>query len=621
MNCRSALILGLAVVLVGCSASSSPGPRAVGGSLDLSTYSWSRGPVALDGQWTFEGRPIEVPSNLSFQGQPYGEGTYHLTVQLPPGDTPLALGLPIIGTAFELRINGQGVAKEGVVSPTPQGAVPSYRPRVVLVPPGTGPLDLQIRVSNWDDQFAGLGFPLTLGPWDQVQGLQSRATAWEALLFGAIFLMGLYHCGSFVFRTQNRAPLWFGVFCLLIAIRSTFYSQVLFLTAFPEASWYVVIRGVYVTMSLGWVAFALFLHRLYPSLTWRPALRTALAVGLGYAAINLIAPIPWTTTLLVPVQVTMLAYGIYALVSVARALRTKESGAGLFVAGVAVFLVTVALDIVKSHWVNGIPSLVNLGTLAFLIFQSFVVARLYAASFALAESHSRAMDRINASLERFIPREVLSFLNKKSITEIDLGDFSEMRMTVFFLDIRDFTSLSESMSPQENFRFINSFLRRFGPLVRDHSGFVDKYLGDGMMALFPGKPDTAVRAAVAMRKTLKDYNEGRLRGGYPAIRFGIGIHTGPLMLGTIGENRRMDSTVISDTVNAASRLEGLTKKYATDILVSGDTVEGLDDPQAFSTTFVALETVKGKVHPIQVFQVDLAEIDTGPPHGVLSGNR
>ncbi len=123
------------------------------------------------------------------------------------------------------------------------------------------------------------------------------------------------------------------------------------------------------------------------------------------------------------------------------------------------------------------------------------------------------------------------------------------------------------------------------------------------MALFPGCPDDAVAAAIAMRRTLEDYNLGRARGGYSPIRFGIGIHMGPLMLGTIGENRRMDSTVISDTVNAASRLEGLNKKYTTDILVSGPTVEGLKNRAAFPTRFVALETVKGRIKPIEVFLV------------------
>jgi len=105
-----------------------------------------------------------------------------------------------------------------------------------------------------------------------------------------------------------------------------------------------------------------------------------------------------------------------------------------------------------------------------------------------------------------------------------------------------------------------------------------------------------------MRERLIGYNEGRARGGYAPIRFGIGIHTGPLMLGTIGENNRMDSTVISDTVNAASRLEGLTKKYSTDILVSGETLRSLIGPSDFKTRFLAEETVKGKAKAVQVHE-------------------
>lgn len=599
------LFVGLPILLASCLAGPrTDPPRATGGSLDLTGYRWPSGPVALDGTWMFDGRPVAVPSELKFQGTPFGEGTYHLNVILPPGEETLALRMPMVGTAFELRVAGKLLATEGTVSPREEGAVPSYRPRLVLLPvPENGVLDLSIRVSNWHDQFAGLYYGLTLGPWEQVKAQRDRAALWEALMFGGIFLIGLYHCGAFIFRSQNRAPLWFGVFCILVAIRSTLYSEVIFLDAFPDASWFVVIRGVYATMSLGLVAFAAFLDRLYPVLAWKPALRAAVVAGWAYALINLLAPVSWTTALLVPFQILMVAYGVYSLVTVGKALAAKESGAGLFVTGMGIFLATMVLDIIKSHWFGSIPSLVNLGTLVFLLMQSLVVARLFAASFSMAENHSRAMDKINTSLERFIPREVLGFLNKKSIIEIDLGDYSEMRMTVFFLDIRDFTSLSESMSPRENFRFINSFLKRFGPLVRSHNGFVDKYLGDGMMALFPGHPDEALRAAVSMRIALKEYNEGRVRGGYEPIRFGIGVHTGPLMLGTIGENMRMDSTVISDTVNAASRLEGLTKKYLTDILVSGATVAGLQEPGEFPTEFLALETVKGKTKPIEVFRV------------------
>jgi class 3 adenylate cyclase len=221
----------------------------------------------------------------------------------------------------------------------------------------------------------------------------------------------------------------------------------------------------------------------------------------------------------------------------------------------------------------------------------------------ISQRYANTLVKINASLERFIPREFLGFLKKENILEVELGDWTECSMSIFFLDIRDFTTLSENMSPQENFRFLNSFLNIFGPIVRTHGGFVDKYPGDGIMALFPDVPDQALESALEMRERLIEYNTGRMNGGYVPIRFGIGIHTGPLMLGTIGENNRMDSTVISDTVNAASRLEGLTKKYSTDILISGDTVRALGSPGSFEVRFVADELVKGKGKAVQVFEL------------------
>jgi class 3 adenylate cyclase len=221
----------------------------------------------------------------------------------------------------------------------------------------------------------------------------------------------------------------------------------------------------------------------------------------------------------------------------------------------------------------------------------------------VSERYAETLKRVNESLERFIPREFLGFLRKDNILEVGLGDWTECEMTIFFLDIRDFTSLSENMSPRDNFRFLNSFLGIFGPIIRAHGGFVDKYPGDGIMALFPGSADEALVAALAMRERLVGYNEGRVHGGYVPIRFGIGIHTGPLMLGTIGESNRMDSTVISDTVNAASRIEGLNKKFSTDILVSGETLKNLNAAEAFETRFVGEETVKGKAKAVRVFEL------------------
>jgi two-component system sensor histidine kinase ChiS len=123
------------------------------------------------------------------------------------------------------------------------------------------------------------------------------------------------------------------------------------------------------------------------------------------------------------------------------------------------------------------------------------------------------------------------------------------------------------------------------------------------MALFPESADDAVRGAIAMQKRVLLYNQHRQNNGYVPIAIGIGLHTGSLMLGTIGSQERMESTVIADAVNLASRLEGLTKLYGAGILISGQTLTYLDDSHNYSYRFVDRVRVKGKQAPVAIFEV------------------
>jgi two-component system sensor histidine kinase ChiS len=219
------------------------------------------------------------------------------------------------------------------------------------------------------------------------------------------------------------------------------------------------------------------------------------------------------------------------------------------------------------------------------------------------EESRRELAKIVLASARFVPRQFLHFLHKESIVDAKLGDSVQAAMSILFADIRSFTSLSERMSPQENFEFINSYLRQVGPVIRQHNGFIDKYIGDGIMALFPETADDAVTAAIEMQKQVANYNEHRQKSGYLPIAIGIGIHSGSIMLGIIGEEERMDSTVIADAVNLASRLEQLTKLYGAGIIVSVQTLSQLDDPQKYTCRFLDRVTVRGKQAPVAVFEI------------------
>ncbi|RKZ85975.1 MAG: hypothetical protein DRR19_15595 [Candidatus Parabeggiatoa sp. nov. 1] len=203
---------------------------------------------------------------------------------------------------------------------------------------------------------------------------------------------------------------------------------------------------------------------------------------------------------------------------------------------------------------------------------------------------------------RFVPNEFLQLLNKDRILDIQLGNHLEMDMTVLFSDIRSFTSLSEKMSPQENFDFINVYLKEMGPLIRTHQGFIDKYIGDAIMALFL-RADDALNAAIAMLHGLDKFNNTLQHQGVTPIKIGIGLNTGKLMLGIVGEENRLQGTVMSDTVNLASRIECLTKTYQCSLLISQNTLDNLTVPSQYAIRFLDTIKVKGRYQQSNIFEV------------------
>ncbi|BDQ11409.1 ATP-binding protein [Sediminibacterium sp. TEGAF015] len=214
-----------------------------------------------------------------------------------------------------------------------------------------------------------------------------------------------------------------------------------------------------------------------------------------------------------------------------------------------------------------------------------------------------SLSLINKAYSRFVPNEFLNLLNRDSIIDIKLGDQQQYEMTVLFSDIRDFTSLSEKMSPKENFDFLNGYLEQIGPIIRSHNGFIDKYIGDAIMALFPSGPDDAIKAAISICQYLEAYNKNRIIDAKPPINIGFGIHTGSMILGTIGELERMESTVISDAVNLGSRLEGLTKIYGVSILASEYSIQKLKHAESFHYRIIDRVRVKGKEQVVSIAEI------------------
>ncbi len=213
------------------------------------------------------------------------------------------------------------------------------------------------------------------------------------------------------------------------------------------------------------------------------------------------------------------------------------------------------------------------------------------------------------AFSRFVPREFIRNLGHKSILDVRLGDQVQGTMSVLFADIRGYTTLSEQMTPKENFYFINAYHKRIGPIISTHGGFIGQYYGDGFMAIFMHNPQLAIQAAVDMQNKIQEYNKRRLKKQRQTIRVGIGIHTGDLMMGIIGDEKRMDTAVISDAVNTASRLEGLTKHFHSKIIISESTFQHLEKKSGVESRFLGKVAVKGKQQILPIYEIFNPEAD------------
>lgn len=208
---------------------------------------------------------------------------------------------------------------------------------------------------------------------------------------------------------------------------------------------------------------------------------------------------------------------------------------------------------------------------------------------------------LTLSFSRFFPSQIIPLLKKVDVREVKLGDAVDGEVAVLFLDIRGFTSISEKLTPRLTFDFLNAFMRFTAPSIERKSGYIDKYIGDSIMAFFPESSDNAFYAAKDMLVGLNDFNEKRKEMGESEVKIGIGIHYGKVLIGTIGQESRMDGTLIGDTVNTASRLEGKTKEMNSSILLSEVAYEKLSPENKLDLIPLGEIDIRGKDQKLRIY--------------------
>lgn len=212
-------------------------------------------------------------------------------------------------------------------------------------------------------------------------------------------------------------------------------------------------------------------------------------------------------------------------------------------------------------------------------------------------------ERVRFIFQKYVPTEVINSVLNLSSDSMLIG--AEQNVTLLFSDIRSFTSISEKLSPEELVLVLNAYFTKMVSVISKYNGTIDKFIGDAIMAIYgapvqrPSDPENSVRSAIEMIQALNIFNQEQTKSGKTTFRIGIGVNTGPAVVGNIGSEQKVNYTVIGDTVNLASRLEGLTKKYKTPIIISEFTRKAIPEGKFFYRV-VDRVRVKGKNKPVKI---------------------
>ena len=216
----------------------------------------------------------------------------------------------------------------------------------------------------------------------------------------------------------------------------------------------------------------------------------------------------------------------------------------------------------------------------------------------------QSLEQLQRAFGRFAPQEVVEQIIARGI----VGAGEKKEVTVLFADLKGFTRMSEGLDPAVLVKILNDYFSRMSRAISEYNGHVSKFIGDGIMALFgalesnPWQHNDAVRAALAMRRALEEYNAALRAQELPEMEFGIGIHRGVAIAGVIGNHELMEFTCLGDTVNLASRVEDLTRVHQVDILITEEVRRNLD-PQIHLRPLPPVP-VKGKSEPVATFAVE-----------------
>lgn len=381
----------------------------------------------------------------------------------------------------------------------------------------------------------------------------------------------------FLFRKNDFTSFYFALFCLVTLMRVVSTGEIMLVQLIPNIHYEIVTKFEYFSFFLLAPIFFKFFQELFPSQVSGKIVKISLSIGgiLGMIVclFNLRIYNYFVDFNYILIILTMIIIYYYQILNI---IKKVEDSITVFLCS-SVLIVFILNDILYNLKIIITGEFMQIGVFIFLFAQSVILSRRFSLAFRDIEKLSNHLTIINSAYSNFVPKEFLRILNKTSITDVALGNLVQKDITILFSGIRGFTSIAEKIDPEEIFSILNKYYTGVTSIIRKNKGFIDKFIGDEIVVLFPESAEDALIAAGEINQYLQEFNKSQASLGKLNFKIGIGIHSGSVTLGTLGGKERMDTTVIGNAVGIAKKIETLTKSFSVPIIISSSTFSRLPD--------------------------------------------
>lgn len=505
-----------------------------------------------------------------------GSGSYRITLTNLKPNTEYAMPVfEVFYTASKIYANGKLIFQEG--QPTEKwekGKAEQYYTKAVFKSDSSGTAKLTIYVSNNFYRKGGFRGEFKISENEYYTKSLNRTLVAYSIFTGLLLLMILY-CLLLSIQKKSLSNLYLAL--LILGILSRLITAIFPLpkAIFTNMPFTMMLRIEYMALFLIPSSQTLYFDALNKKIFNHIPAKLLAAPAIPFCILDFTLPIRYANRLVPFMQGYMfIIIGIDVVLFFIRIIKDKDLVSIMAILSLIIIALGATNDILIIHhvYILGSFKLLGLSFVLYAFFQIVLLAYLQDRNYRKVVELNEQLVETNTAYYRFVPKEFLELLSKKDITEVSLGEYRLQKMAVLSADIRNFTATSEKLEGIQVFDMLNSYLGRIAPLIRKYGGLIEKYLGDGIIAIFPESAQSALNCALEMQEEMIELRHEFEARQMPAIKIGIGIHYGNVVIGTGGDQERMTEISLSQDIDIAIKTEAATKIYHRPILVTKETL-------------------------------------------------